>query len=142
MDWPLLAAAAAAAGRGEQDGAKVTARLRRPAGVRWNGPALVDGRPWPVANDEVIWLPAGTHTIEPTSKAVPARVLDFNGELISASFGGEEIQLAYRASARVLAALDHTPGKLEIDGVKTEPVMHGNTLVLPRGQHLVTLAGP
>jgi hypothetical protein len=142
VDWPLLAAAAAAAGRAEQDGAKVMARLRRPAGVRWNGPALVDGRPWPVANGEVIWLPAGTHTIEPASKAALARVLDFNGELISASYSGEEIRLAYRASARVLAALDHTPGKLEIDGMKTEPVMYGNTLVLPRGQHQVTLAGP
>jgi hypothetical protein len=50
--------------------------------------------------------------------------------------------LAYRAGARVLAVLDHAPGKLEIDGMETQPVMHGNTLVLPRGQHLVTLAGP
>jgi hypothetical protein len=142
VDWPLLAASAAAAERAEQDGAKVTVRLRRPAGVRWNGPALVDGRPWPVMNDEVIWLPAGAHTIEPASKAAPALVLDFNGELISASIAGEQIQLAYRASARVLAALDRTPGKMEIDGVKTEPVMQGNTLVLPRGQHLVTLGVP
>ena len=152
VDWPLLAASAAAAdgvnqdgakqdGAG-QDGAKITVRLRRPAGVRWNGPALVDGRPWPVASGEVIWLPAGTHTIEPAPKAAPGRVLDFNGELISASWAGEEIQLAYRAGARVLATLDRTPAKLEIDGVKTEPVMQGYTVVLPRGQHLVTLAAP
>jgi hypothetical protein len=62
--------------------------------------------------------------------------------LISASYAGEEIQLAYRASARVLAVLDRTPERMEIDGVKTEPVMYGNTLVLPKGQHLVTLAAP
>jgi hypothetical protein len=94
LDWPLLAASAAAADRAERDGAKVTVRLRRPAGVRWDGPALVDGRPWPVASAKVIWLPAGTHTIEPASKAAPARVLDFNGELVSASSAGEEIQWA------------------------------------------------
>jgi hypothetical protein len=49
------------------------------------------------------------------------------------------MEFAYQSSARALATMDHTPHKIEIDGAEMKPVMSGNVLILPRGQHLVTL---
>ena len=45
----------------------------------WKGPALVDGKPWPIAGNDAVWLIPGPHVIEPAAQALPMRVLDFNG---------------------------------------------------------------
>jgi hypothetical protein len=66
-DLPLLPSAAAAVQRAERAGDKVTVDSRAGVGVLWTGPALVDGKLWPVASDTVVWLPPGPHVIQPGS---------------------------------------------------------------------------
>ena len=66
-------------------------------------------------------------------------MLDFNGELKSAKVVPNGLEFAYSSTARAMATLEHTPRKLEIDGAEVKPEMTGNVLILPRGQHLVTL---
>ena len=108
-------------------------------GVSWSGPALVDGKPWPLASDTTVWLPRGFHTVEAGAKPARLRVLDFNGDVTMAAVTGTGIEFAYQSSARAMAVLDRLPASLAIDGVAQAPQLLGNVLILPRGQHLATL---
>jgi hypothetical protein len=67
------------------------------------------------------------------------RVLHFNGDLKSASTINGGIEFAYHSSARAMAMLSGPPGRVEIDGERITPQLSGNVLILPRGQHLVSL---
>ncbi len=133
-DLALLSAAASQVDRSE-----TVAGKRRGTGVPWQGPALVDGKPWPVLNGKTLWLPRGAHSIEPAAKAADLKILDFNGELKSAKVVADGVEFAYQSSARAMATLESAPRKLEIDGAEIKPEMSGNVLILPRGQHLVTV---
>jgi hypothetical protein len=139
-DIPLLASAAAAVERAEQVNGKLVVESRRGVGVPWKGPALVDGKPWPIANDDTLWLMSGPHVIEPAPQALPLRVLDFNGDLKMAGVTPQGIEFAYQSSARAMALLERVPSKLQIDGIERTPEMVGSVLLLPRGQHLVSLS--
>ena len=50
-DSSLLSAAASTVTKTEQFGEKLAVETPFGAGIPWSGPALVDGKPWPVAND-------------------------------------------------------------------------------------------
>jgi hypothetical protein len=139
-DLPLLASAASTVERVEQAGGKLVVDSRRGVGVPWRGPALVDGRLWPVADDTTVWLPRGLHSIEPSAKPPALRLLDLNGDLKSASATANGLEFAYQSSARAIARLDRLPRNVEIDGVEASPPFIGNVLLLPRGQHLVVLS--
>ena len=139
-DLPLLAAAAAGAETiaGRDD--RITVASRAGTGARWAGPARVDGKEWPLAGDGFVWLPGGTHTIEPGGGTPAVRVLDFNGDPLSAAAltGGAEV--AYRSAARAFAVLERRPARLEVDEVNV-PVRgwegeRGFVTILPRGQHI------
>jgi hypothetical protein len=139
QDWPLLASAASTVDRVEQVGPKLVIDSLRGAGIPWTGAAMVDGKLWPVANDTTVWLPRGMHAVERTEKQPLNRLLDFNGDLKSASVITDGIEFAYQSSARAMARLEHLPRKLEVDGVVSKPELMGDVLMLPRGQHLVTI---
>ena len=140
-DLPLLASAAAAVERAEHVNGKLVVESRRGVGVplKGLGPALVDGRPWPIASDDTVWLMPGPHVIEAAPQSPPLRVLDFNGDLKMAAVTPLGIEFAYQSSARAMALVEHVPAKLQIDGVETTPEMAGRVLLLPRGQHFVSL---
>ncbi len=138
-DLAFLPAAASTVTRLEQTGTKLAIDSKRGMGVPWTGPAKVDGRPWPVRDDKTVWVPAGPHAIEPAAKDGVARMLDFNGTLESAGTTAKGFEFAYRSSSRALAKLDRAPRTLEIDGSQQQPVFFDSTLVLPRGQHIVSL---
>jgi len=162
-DLSLLPAAAAIVPRFERNGSKATLDSPHMVGVAWRGEALVDGRAWPVSDGYTVWLPAGTHTLEPpvllearnraatvesNIETAPAsslpHVLDFNGELRSAERTDDStIDLSYENSSRALALLDRKPTRLEIDGASAGltvlPSGKRYSLLLPRGQHLVTI---
>jgi hypothetical protein len=139
LDWPLLASAASNVTRAERAGAKLVIDSVHGAGIPWSGAASVDGKTWPVADDAVLWLPPGVHAIAPSAAAPPIRLVDFNGELKSAGVVAGGIEFAYQSSGRAMAKLDRDPARVEIDGVEAHPEMLGQVLVLPRGQHIVTL---
>jgi hypothetical protein len=144
-DLSLLPASAAIVTRVETVGPKLMVDSPRGVAMRWPGPALVDGLPWPVRDEALLFLPSGAHSIE--SAAAPAaatpslRITRFNGELTSAqSLDPTAVELSYRSSARALAVLNHPPLRVEIDGADTAPDPAGpNAIFLPRGQHLVTI---
>jgi hypothetical protein len=139
-DLALLSAAGSSVDRAAVVGGKLVIESRRGAGVPWRGPALVDGKPWPVLNEKTLWLPRGPHSIEPSPKATALKILDFNGELKSAKVTADGVEFAYQSSARAMATLERPPRKLEIDGAEAKPELSGNVLILPRGQHLVMLS--
>jgi hypothetical protein len=138
-DLALLSAAASQVDRAETVGGKLVVESRHGAGVPWKGPALVDGKLWPVLNEKTLWLPRGPHSIEPSTKVAALRMFDFNGDLKSAKVIPDGLEFAYQCSTRAMATLEHAPRKVEIDGAEVVPEFAGNVLILPRGQHLVTL---
>jgi hypothetical protein len=138
-DLLLLASAASTVDRAAQAGGKLVIESLRGVGVPWSGPALVDGRPWPVANDTTVWLPRGMHAIEPAAKLAGMRLLDINGELKSATAVPGGVEFAYQSNARAMVMLKRPPKRVEIDGTEAPPHCVGNVLMLPRGQHIVTL---
>ena len=142
-DWPLVPAAAAVVSRVERIGPKLAVESARGVGLRWQGPALVNGRPWPVRDAAHLWLPAGLQVVEQAGAGTYARLLDFNGELKTALSLPRGIEFSYESSSRALAVLDRKPARLQIDGVPAPPsLVHAGetfTLALPRGQHLVVI---
>ena len=140
-DLGLLPAAAAAVSRVERIGPKLVVESAHGVGVPWRGPALVDGQPWPVQDAETVWLPAGAHSIEAAPADIGPRLLRLNGELKAArSLDARSIEFTYQSAARAIAVLDRTPRAVEIDSIPATAERAGaTTLLLPRGQHIVTL---
>jgi hypothetical protein len=143
QDLPLLGSAAASVDKVEQNGSRLIIDTRHGVGVPWDGPAIVNGHLWPVRSDTTLWLPAGTSVVEPTSKTSDLRVVDFNGELHSASTSAKGLELSYQSNSRALAMLNARPHKIEIDGASSNAALiesgAGFVLSLPRGQHIVQL---
>ncbi|MEQ1884496.1 MAG: hypothetical protein ABL967_05495 [Bryobacteraceae bacterium] len=139
-DQEWISSAAAAVERAEQVNGKLVIHAKRSVGVPWNGPLLVDGTPWPLTDGTIAWLPAGTHVLETGTEAPRVRVSGINGEITSARIAANATEFAYYSNARVLVMLDGAPGRLEVDGVESAPVMRGEVLVLPRGRHLVQVS--
>ncbi|HEX8986183.1 MAG TPA: hypothetical protein VF767_12135 [Bryobacteraceae bacterium] len=147
-DVPLLAAAMSAVTRVERLGPRLTVESKFGAGVPLQGLALVNGKPWPAANSELVWLPPGVQSLEPAPPAagaagMPARLLDLNGELQSAAVTSRGIQFSYRTYSRAIAVLDRKPVRQQIDsGDAPLDIIDASgpfVLALPRGQHLVEL---
>ena len=135
-DLKLLPTAAATVTRIEAMGPKWMVDSRSGTGIAWKGPAKVDDLPWPVRDDETLWVPAGPHTIEPAAAATPSpRLLHLSADLKAARvLSPDSIEFSYRAQSRAIALLDRAPRKIQIDG-EDAPL----SLMLPRGQHVVTV---
>jgi hypothetical protein len=140
-DIRLLPASAAAVTRAEMVGPKLMIESPRGVAMRWSGPALVDGHPWPVESDSLLFLPAGGHSVEPGILTAAFQVIAFNGDLTSAEVIGERgVELGYKSSARAIALLNRKPVHVEIDGAESTPDFAGPAAIfLPRGQHIVTI---
>jgi hypothetical protein len=134
-DLPLLPAAAAVATR--VTGSTIDSDYG--IGVHWAGSASVDGREWPVADGTTVWLPAGSHTIKASARAPARRVLSFNGLLRSAASSPQRVELSYESNSRALAVMERAPIALALDGAPFPIEMAGNTLLLPRGHHTVSI---
>jgi hypothetical protein len=140
-DLPLLSSAAAAVTRVETIGSKVVIDSATGVGLPWKGPALVDGQPWPAGDGSMVWLPPGAHTVEAGPAALKLHLLRLNGELRAARGSGGGIEFSYKSAGRAIAILDASPRRMQIDGVEEAPQMAGpTTILLPRGQHVVTMA--
>src|ERR1700733_574749 len=142
-DLPLLASAAASVDKAEQNGSRLVIESPYGVGGPWQGPALGNGHLWPVHSDTMLWLPAGPNVVEPAPKDCALRMVDFNGDLRSASAAADGVRFTYESSARALALLSARPRKLEIDGTLRDPILRpsgsGFVLTLPRGHHVVQL---
>jgi hypothetical protein len=142
-DLPLLPASAATVRKVETVAGKLVVDSSRGVGLAWKGPAKVNGRLWPVADNDTLWLPPGPAAIEPAPVAPHTRMVDFNGNLKSASATSAGLDFAYESNSRALAVLDMAPLSIEVDGERVRPEVLSSaasyTIVLPRGQHLVSI---
>jgi hypothetical protein len=140
-DLPLLPAASAAVTRVERIGPKLVVDSVAGVGVAWHGEAMVDGQPWPAADAATVWLPAGAHSIETAPAHAGPHLLRINADLKAARrLDARGIEFSYRSASRALAVLDRAPKSLQVDGLPESMVLAGpTTLLLPRGQHVVTL---
>jgi hypothetical protein len=139
-DLPLLPAAATAVTRVEALGPKTAIESPTGVGLRWEGPATVDGELWPAADDETVWLPAGAHSVGPGATRPRLRLIYLNGDLRAARvLNPTTIEFSYRSTARAIAVLDRIPRKIEIDGNAEDVAPGSSSLLLPRGQHVVSV---
>jgi hypothetical protein len=139
-DWELLPSAGAVPMRYSRSAGKVIVESRNGLGVRWSGPAKVNGRSWPLASDDVVWLPGGSFVLEPATAPVRHRVVDFNGDLKAAFSTPTGVELSYQSGSRALAALNGNVKRMFVDGVEQKPAMIADRVLrLPRGQHLVSI---
>jgi hypothetical protein len=140
-DWKLLPSAAAA-GRAEEVGRRTVVESASGVGLAWTGPAIVDGQPWPVFDEEAVWLPAGTHTVVAGHQRRGLHLLRVNADLKTArAESASEVRFSYESGGRALAVLDRAPVRMEVDGTAVQPLQLAGpaTVILPRGQHLVTI---
>jgi hypothetical protein len=141
VDMKLLSAAAANLRSTERSGNKVSVDCPSGVGLRWEGPASVDGAPWPVLSPDTVWLPAGKHVVEPGSANLPLHILGFNGTLLNARWTGATLEFEYQSESRAAALLDQPPGGAWVDGREpiVLPASGHTTLLLPRGRHKVVI---
>jgi hypothetical protein len=144
LDLPFLAAASAVVTRAEERDGRLSIESPYGVGVRWKGPAQVDGRSWPVQDGEVVWLPPGRHVIESGTAPPSLAVLDFNGALEDARVERHGVEIAYQSGHRALALLNRRPARAMVDGRASPldiiPAVAGRFVVaLPRGKHRVSL---
>jgi hypothetical protein len=140
-DLKLLPSAAAAVSRIEHLGPKTVIDSAGGVGIPWKGGSKVDGQVWPVLDDETLWLPAGPHAVEPAAPVAGPRLMHLNGDLKAARVvNAYTLEFTYQSASRGIAIVSRTPVKLRIDGVDEKVNLAGPaTLLLPRGQHVVTL---
>jgi hypothetical protein len=143
-DLKLLPSAAAAVSRLEVFGGKTVVESATGVGVPWKGAVMVDGKPWPVADGETVWLPAGAHTLEGAAGRAAPRLIRLNADLKTARISSPAaIEFSYQSTARAMAILDRQPLRLKIDGAEERVILAGpKTMMLPRGQHTVVVEAP
>lgn len=142
-----VSSAAAAVTRAEERTGELWMDSPHGAAVRWSGPVTLDGRLWPAADGEFVWVPAGFHRLRAASKPPAVRVLDFSGELKNALALPDGIELTYASEARAFAIVDKRPENVWIDQAPAQPRVlengHGWTVVLPPGRRTLRLeTGP
>ena len=140
-DLKLLPSAAAAVSRIEHLGPKTVIDSASGVGIPWKGGARVDGQLWPVQDDETLWLPAGPHAVEPAAPVNGPRLVHLNGDLKAARVvNAYTVEFTYQSASRAIAVISRKPLKLQIDGIDEKLKLAGPAaLLLPRGQHVVTL---
>jgi len=142
-DLELLPAAGSAVTRIERIGPKTVIESTG-VGLAWKGPAMVDGQVWPAADDDTVWIPPGSHSVEPAAASPKLRLLRLSGDLKAARVTNTAaIEFSYQSEARAIAVLDRVVSRVEIDGIEVVPRTAGRaTLLLPRGQHVVSVSAP
>jgi hypothetical protein len=141
-DLDLLPAASSAAATLHRSGSQTIVDSVIGVGLPWKGPAIVDGQPWPVADEETVWLPPGPHTVEAGPQRSGVHLVRLNADLKAArAISATSIEFSYQSTSRAIAVLDRPPRRVQVDGVE-EPVQRagGSTVLLPSGLHTVTLA--
>ncbi len=137
-DLGLLAASAAVVTHYTKDKRRIAIESPRDVELDWPADegALVDGKPWPAQSPTSLFLPAGSHTIEPSAKRDGIAIIDLNASLRSAAVeSGKRIEFEYSSDSRAIVRFDRKPARVEIDGQRA--TSSDSTIPLPRGTHRV-----
>jgi hypothetical protein len=109
--------------------------------ILWQGPAELDGKPWPVRNASFVLAPRGRHRLGVGTTAPAIELADFNGTIQSVVSGADRVELAYAQRNRAIAILATAVSKIEVDGAPypvPDALQAGASILLPGGQHIVT----
>ncbi|HEX4165853.1 MAG TPA: hypothetical protein VHZ55_10310 [Bryobacteraceae bacterium] len=107
--------------------------------IPWQGPVEVDGRVWPIQDQDSVLAPEGKHRLSAAVERPSITLRDFNGAVSSATFNTRQVDVAYQSKTRAIAVLS-TPSEgvsVEVDGEKF-PRGGGDFILLPAGQHVVS----
>lgn len=141
QDLPLLAAAAVPETRLRREGAAVVVDSTHPVGLRWDGPARVNGRVWAAKENDTLWLPAGRHRVEPAGQDPDFLLRHTSAQLRQVRGSGGIMELHYDSPTRAIARFNLMPERVWVDGeaYSTEvwKAPDGYFLMLPPGEHLV-----
>ena len=140
-DLNLLPSAAAMVTRIARVGGKTVVESESGVGLPWKGAAMVDDLPWPVADGETLWLPPGAHAVESANEVAGVRMVRLNADLQAARrVNPTTLEFSYLSAARAIAVFDRRPLRVVVDGAEESPQFAGpKTILLPRGQHFVTI---
>lgn len=137
-DLGMLAASSAVLTQYSKVQRRITLESPRDLELDWPADqgALVDGKPWPVQSPMAIYLPAGSHRIEPAPKREGITLIDLNAQLRSAAAESKRLTFEYSSESRAIARFDRTPSRVEVDG---EMLPAESVVLLPRGTHRVAV---
>ncbi|MDQ2711227.1 MAG: hypothetical protein M3Y24_03145 [Acidobacteriota bacterium] len=138
QDLSLLPASAATARIEEKGPDAMDVSATEATRIAWQGPAEIDGKTWPIQDNESVLAPAGKHRLS-TGTAKPTLIIrDFNGEVRSALAGKGRVDIAYESRTRAIALLGTPVSAIDIDGEPFKKTTSGESVLLPSGQHVVS----
>ena len=143
-DLPLLPSAAAAVRARKTPEATSDDKRKAGGGIAQRRGSAVEGfgaGGWEAVArgaDTVVWLMPGPHVIQPAAVKPVLCLIDFNGDLHSVA-GVARRHRVRLSEFSAMALLEHVMPLASCKSMATEshPVMIGNVLMLPRGQHFV-----
>ena len=107
--------------------------------IAWQGPAALDGKPWPLTNEKTILAPAGKHKVEAATARPAVSISDFNGDIRTAAAASDRADVSYMSRSRAVAVLGSAVTSIEVDGAPyAKQTAAESSVLLPAGQHLVT----
>lgn len=143
QDLPLLAAAATPPVEIRREGSAVVVESAQPVGLRWNGPAMVNGRNWAARDDKTLWLPAGRNRVEAADQDPGLLLHHLSASLKQVRGNGNKLELHYDSESRAIAHVNLQPAQVWLDGEPYATAIWkapgGYYLMLPPGEHLVRL---
>jgi hypothetical protein len=92
-----------------------------------------------VRDADSVLAPAGSHRISPAATNIPATISDFNGDLTSAMSTGKDVEVGYNSKTRAIAVLTSQVKSVLVDGEEFPHDPAARSILLPAGQHLVSL---
>ncbi|HWE00340.1 MAG TPA: hypothetical protein VG345_14920, partial [Bryobacteraceae bacterium] len=141
-DLPLLAAASAPLRSFVKQGQRTTVDAASDFELAWQGAALVDGKPWPLAANGFLRLPAGRHVVEPAPECDSIRVLDVNARLINAAMENKRVKIEYESGSRAVVRFDRKPARVDLDDAPFAFACADKgecAMLLPRGHHRIAV---
>lgn len=107
--------------------------------IPWQGPAELDGKPWPLQDDRFVLVPSGKHHLSTGIRKPTVLIGDFNGSMESARSGRDRVDVSYNSRTRAIVLLASAVSSVELDGQPYQGHAAGKqAMLLPRGQHVVS----
>jgi hypothetical protein len=109
--------------------------------VTWHGAVNVDGKAWPVRNEQALLAPVGKHLLTAGSVTAAVELRDFNGAVQGAAVAANRTDVSYISRTRAVAVFASKVSSIEVDGLKFWKADAANavgSVMLPSGQHVAT----
>jgi hypothetical protein len=109
--------------------------------VNWHGAVNVDGKAWPLRNEQALLAPVGKHVLTAGSVTPAVELRDFNGAVLGAEVTATRTDVSYVSRTRAVAVFASKVSAIDVDGMKFWKADTANavdSVMLPSGQHVAT----